>query len=211
MHEDNDFVASAASTYESIKICTGQTCGTPLQKVDPFSSTLYNNWTSAEGNVFGFGGGSEASFNTGGASMTLTITLTISTSGNNAAYCSTAASTTGESNNLLLGTCTGSGSNNYISFYESINTNYYLTMGYLGSGSVSPASGNYKNYVSISAMPAVGNKFCSWDGTGPDSYTGTTNHVQIGMGAATSETAIFVPIGNGCPTIPLRVGATSPP
>jgi hypothetical protein len=70
---------------------------------------------------------------------------------------------------------------------------YYLTMSHYGSGSTSPASGNYLagSHVTISATPAGGYKFCYWDGTGTGSYSGTSRSYTITMGGPITETANF--------------------
>ncbi len=68
--------------------------------------TLASYWNAAEYNVFGPGGGSEASFNAG-ASITVLIALTDGLSA--APSCVPDSGTTGETNNLNLGPCTTSG------------------------------------------------------------------------------------------------------
>jgi hypothetical protein len=68
--------------------------------------TLASYWNAAEYNVFGPGGGSEASFNKG-TSITVLIALTDGLSA--APTCVPDSGTTGETNNLNLGACTTSG------------------------------------------------------------------------------------------------------
>jgi hypothetical protein len=77
-------------------------------------------WTQAEFNVFGNAGGSEAKFNTG-VSLTAKIALTDgSTSAPTCVSPSNDDGTTGETNNLTLGSCTAtSGSTPSIQFVES--------------------------------------------------------------------------------------------
>src|SRR5262249_37678229 len=67
---------------------------------------LSGAWNAVEFNIIGDGGGSEAVFNTG-SSVTVEITAT---SGSTAApRCVANDGTTGETNNLTLGTCTATG------------------------------------------------------------------------------------------------------
>jgi hypothetical protein len=78
---------------------------------------LATAWTESEFNIIGDGGGSEADFNTG-ASITVKVAVTNGTT--NAPTCAADAGTTGETNNLNLGTCTGKGgASPYIEFTES--------------------------------------------------------------------------------------------
>jgi hypothetical protein len=77
-------------------------------------------WTQAEFNVFGNAGGSEAKFNTG-VSLTAKVALTDgSTSAPTCVSPSNDDGTTGETNNLTLGSCTATGgSTPFIQFVES--------------------------------------------------------------------------------------------
>ena len=78
---------------------------------------LSTAWTESEFNIVGDGGGSEADFNTG-SSITVKVAVTNGTT--NAAKCASDAGTTGETNNLNLGTCSGKGgATPYIKFTES--------------------------------------------------------------------------------------------
>jgi hypothetical protein len=78
---------------------------------------LASTWTESEFNIFGDGGGSEADFNTG-ASVTVKVAVTNGTK--NVPLCASDAGTTGETNNLTLGSCKGTGgSSPYIEFSES--------------------------------------------------------------------------------------------
>jgi hypothetical protein len=78
---------------------------------------LATAWDASEFNVIGDGGGSEAAFNTG-ASVEVKIAVT---NGSTAALvCGANDGTTGETNNLSLGACSGvGGSEPYIEFTES--------------------------------------------------------------------------------------------
>jgi hypothetical protein len=78
---------------------------------------LSSGWKESEFNIVGDGGGSEANFNTG-SSVTVESQVTNGTS--NAPVCASNAGTTGETNNLNLGSCSGTGgSKPYIKFVES--------------------------------------------------------------------------------------------
>jgi hypothetical protein len=78
---------------------------------------LATDWEASEFNVIGDGGGSEATFNSG-ASVKVKIAVT---NGSTAALvCAADDGTTGETNNLNLGTCSGAGgAEPYIEFTES--------------------------------------------------------------------------------------------
>ena len=78
---------------------------------------LSSGWTESEFNIVGDGGGSEADFNSG-SSITVESQLTNGTT--NAAICASNSGTTGETNNLNLGSCSGEGgAKPYIKFTES--------------------------------------------------------------------------------------------
>jgi hypothetical protein len=78
---------------------------------------LATGWKESEFNVVGDGGGSEAYFNSG-SSIAVESQLTNGTK--NAAICASHAGTTGETNNLNLGSCKGEGgAKPYIKFTES--------------------------------------------------------------------------------------------
>jgi len=78
---------------------------------------LATAWTESEFNIIGDGDGSEAVFNTG-SSITVKIAVTNGTK--NAPTCAADSGTTGETNNLNLGTCTGTAAATpYIEFVES--------------------------------------------------------------------------------------------
>ncbi len=78
---------------------------------------LATAWTASEFNIIGDGGGSEAVFNKG-SSVTVKIAVTNGTT--NAPKCVANDGTTGETNNLTLGSCSAAGgSAPYIEFTES--------------------------------------------------------------------------------------------
>jgi hypothetical protein len=82
-------------------------------------STLYISqvWNTGEFNVVGDAGGSEAEFNSGAS---ITVNLAVSDGSTSAPSCVADSGTTGESNNLDLGSCTASGgSTPSIKFTES--------------------------------------------------------------------------------------------
>ena len=78
---------------------------------------LATGWNESEFNIIGDGGGSAATFNSG-SSITVKVALTDGST--KAPTCGAKDGTTGETNNLKLGTCKGvSGSTPYIQFTES--------------------------------------------------------------------------------------------
>jgi hypothetical protein len=78
---------------------------------------LATAWQASEFNIIGDGGGSEADFNSG-SSVTVNVSLTDGST--SAPTCASDAGTTGETNNLNLGSCTASGgSTPSIQFTES--------------------------------------------------------------------------------------------
>jgi hypothetical protein len=95
------------------------TVGKKAYSVTGEDSVVYLStaWTESEFNIVGDGGGSEAYFNTG-SSLTVKVAVTNGTT--NAAVCASDSGTTGETNNLNLGSCTGKGgATPYIEFTES--------------------------------------------------------------------------------------------
>jgi hypothetical protein len=75
------------------------------------------DWTASEFNIIGDGGGSEAVFNTGSK---LTVKIAVTDGTTTAPVCGANDGTTGETNNLTLGSCTATGgSTPYIEFTES--------------------------------------------------------------------------------------------
>jgi len=78
---------------------------------------LATAWEESEFNIFGDGGGSEADFNSG-SSINVEVAVTNGT--DNAPECAANSGTTGETNNLNLGSCSGTGgAKPYIEFTES--------------------------------------------------------------------------------------------
>jgi hypothetical protein len=78
---------------------------------------LSTAWTASEFNIIGDGGGSEATFNSGSS---ITVKIAVTDGSTAAPTCGAKQGTTGETNNLTLGTCKGTGgSAPYIQFTES--------------------------------------------------------------------------------------------
>ena len=78
---------------------------------------LATAWKQAEFNIIGDGGGSKATFNSGSS---ITVKVAVSHGSTTAPTCASNAGTTGETNNLTLGSCSGvSGATPYIQFKES--------------------------------------------------------------------------------------------
>jgi hypothetical protein len=78
---------------------------------------LANGWNQSEFNIIGDGGGSAATFNKGSK---LTVKVAVNNGTTSAPSCASNAGTTGETNNLTLGSCTATGgSTPYIQFTES--------------------------------------------------------------------------------------------
>jgi hypothetical protein len=78
---------------------------------------LATAWKQAEFNIIGDGGGSKATFNKGSS---ITVKVAVSHGSTAAPSCASNAGTTGETNNLTLGSCSGvSGATPYIQFNES--------------------------------------------------------------------------------------------
>jgi hypothetical protein len=78
---------------------------------------LATAWKQAEFNIIGDGGGSKATFNTG---SNITVKVAVSHGSTAAPTCASNAGTTGETNNLTLGSCSGvGGATPYIQFKES--------------------------------------------------------------------------------------------
>ena len=67
---------------------------------------LSTGWKESEFNIVGDGGGSEADFNSGSS---ITVKSAVTNGTTNAPICASNAGTTGETNNLNLGSCTGDG------------------------------------------------------------------------------------------------------
>ena len=78
---------------------------------------LATAWTESEFNIIGDGNGSAADFNSGSS---VTVKVAVSNGTKNAPTCASNAGTTGETNNLNLGSCSGTGgASPYIEFIES--------------------------------------------------------------------------------------------
>jgi hypothetical protein len=78
---------------------------------------LATAWTESEFNIVGDGDGSEATFNSGSS---VTVKVAVSNGTKNAPTCAANSGTTGETNNLNLGSCAGTGAATpYIKFTES--------------------------------------------------------------------------------------------
>jgi hypothetical protein len=78
---------------------------------------LATAWTESEFNIIGDGDGSQATFNSGSS---LTVKVAVTNGTKNAPTCASDAGTTGETNNLNLGSCTGTAAATpYIEFTES--------------------------------------------------------------------------------------------
>ena len=67
---------------------------------------LASGWNASEFNIIGDGGGSQANFNSGSK---MTVEIQVNNGTGNAPVCQSDAGTTGETNNLNLGSCTANG------------------------------------------------------------------------------------------------------
>lgn len=95
------------------------TNGTQAYSASGNDSVLYlaQVWDVSEFNVVGNAGGSEAKFNSGSS---ITVKVAVNNGSTSAPACVANSGSTGESNNLNLGSCTaGGGSSPYIQFTES--------------------------------------------------------------------------------------------
>ena len=106
--------ANFNSNDENLFCISGGTC----YAISPTDQVLdlYQHWLYSEFNVFGFGDGSQANFNSG-TSITVTNTLE-DQSGNLIAPSCVNAGYAGETNNLNLGSCSSNGSSGEILFNE---------------------------------------------------------------------------------------------
>jgi len=77
---------------------------------------LAKSWNASEFNVIGDGDGSEADFNSGSS---VTVKISLKDGLKTAPACESDAGTTGETNNLNLGSCKASASSNSVEFVES--------------------------------------------------------------------------------------------
>jgi len=80
---------------------------------------------------------------------------------------------------------------NIVANFTAVPT-YSLTTSVTGSGSVSPASGNFEqgSVVTLTATPSSGYIFSSWSGD----ISGTANPINVTMNSDKSITANFVPV-----------------
>ena len=95
------------------------TAGTHAYSTTGKDSVTYlaTAWKQAEFNIIGDGGGSKATFNKGSS---ITVKVAVTHGSTAAPSCASNAGTTGETNNLTLGSCSGvSGATPYIQFKES--------------------------------------------------------------------------------------------
>jgi hypothetical protein len=94
------------SDYDVTALCVGATCYTTLETSAILD--LYQSWTDSEFNIIGYGGGSQAVFNSG---VSITVQQVLNTPPNCAD-----GGTTGETNNLNLRFCSTNG--NTLDFTE---------------------------------------------------------------------------------------------
>ncbi len=78
-------------------------------------------------------------------------------------------------------------------FMVSFTTQYYLTMGASGGGTVLPVNNWYNagQSFSISATANVGKSFSGWNGSGTGEYSGPNNPASVTMNGPITETASF--------------------
>ena len=153
---------------------------------------LYQHWKDAEFNVFGYGNGSQANFNSG-TSITVLNSLN-DQNGNLIVPSCVVTGYTGETNNLNLGSCS-SNSNGQIIFTENSAipiTQTLVTEVDAGSGSVSPncagsCSETVGSSVTVTATPSSGWQFSSWSTqagiscfSNPCAFTMPNNAVTLG-------------------------------
>lgn len=162
---------------------------------------LYQQWQTAEFNIFGYGSGSQAVLRGSSTSGSLAIDLNEETdSGTVIQPNCNPVGYTGETNSLSL---------NQYSCYNLLNgdmtfteSGYYLTMTSNGYGTVSPLSGYYggngyygSGTVKITATANSGYYFSSWTGscsTGCSGYyTSTNNPATVTMNGPITEYATF--------------------
>ena len=103
---------STSSTTDTAKFCNSS-AGKCYSTTDSDRLSLYSgNWWDTEFNILGFGSSSKANFNAGTSIGLETDNFEPGESCGSVAY-------SGETNNLSLGTCTGSSTLQYITFSES--------------------------------------------------------------------------------------------
>jgi hypothetical protein len=182
--------ANFGSNDQTILCISGASCY--IMAITAQVVNLYQNWRDAEFNVFGYGDGSQANFNSG-TSITVSNGLTdqqgkvIVPSCVNIGY-------TGETNNLNLGSCS-SNSNGQIVFTEDSGvpiTQTLVTETDAGAGSVSPncpggCSETVGSSITITATPSSGWQFSSWSTqagiscfSNPCAFTMPNNAVTLG-------------------------------
>ncbi len=116
-------------------------------------------WTESEFNIVGDGAGSAATFNSGSS---LTVMVEVFSGTQDAPLCEANAGTTGETNNLNLGSCTSAGgATPYIEFTESNSlltenpaTNITPSSAYL-SGTVNPQGDSGNVYFQYGTTPTT--------------------------------------------------------
>jgi len=181
---------------------------------------LYLNWQDAEFNVFGYGDGSQAIFNSG-TSITVVNSLN-DQNGNLIVPTCVVTGFTGETNNLNLGSCaSNSGQIMFTENSAASNTQNLVTQVDAGSGSVSPdcvssCSETVGSPVTVTANPSSGWQFSTWstqDGiscsSNPCAFTMPNNAVTLGatfsqvtqdMQALTTSIVGSGSVGPNCPT-----------
>ena len=157
--------ANFGSNDQAILCISGGSCYT--MAITPQVVNLYQYWQDAEFNVFGYGDGSEANFNSG-TSIAVSNSLADQ---QGKAFVPSCVNTgyTAETNNLNLGSCS-SNSNGQIIFPENSGipiTQNLITQIDAGSGSVSPnCAGSCPETVglpvTVTATPSSGWQFSSW-------------------------------------------------
>lgn len=205
------------SGYDEVKLCiSGGNCYSV--SITDQVLNLYKNWKDAEFNVFGYGGGSQAQFNSG---TSINVSNTLSDPNGNVIVPSCVnTGYTGETNNLNLGSCF-SYSNGQIVFTESngATTNKQtLTTGVSsGSGSVSPncpsgCSEAVGSSVTVTATPSSGWQFSTWSTQTGISCSANPCKFSMPNNAVTLK-ATFIPklvtltvsyaiVGGGTPSAP---------
>jgi hypothetical protein len=82
-------------------------------------------------------------------------------------------------------------------YTANFTTQNFLTTNAGSGGSVSPAGGWYNagQSVTVTATPSSGFSFAGWTGSGPGSFTGATNPVDVTMNGPVTQTAGFTQNG----------------
>jgi hypothetical protein len=148
--------ANFGSNDQAILCVSGGSCYTMAITAQVLN--LYKNWYDAEFNVFGYGGGSQAMFNSG-TSITVVNSLS-DQNGNPIGPSCFINGYTGETNNLNLGACS-SNSNGQIIFVES-RTSLTYSVTFQGSGLTSGTAwgvtvgGQHFSATAPTSIPVVG-------------------------------------------------------